>query len=105
MFIPLWLLAVAGFAFVVLVALAIRPRSGGEMIQGQQRDAQRLAAHSAHSAQPPAALQPEETAILADPEIGAALARGNKIEAIRLVRERTGLGLKESKELVERLQR
>lgn len=29
--------------------------------------------------------------------------RGKKIEAIRVVRDRTGLGLKEAKELVERL--
>ena len=101
MFIPLWLLALAGFAFVVLAAMALRPRSDREMIQSQQRDA-RLAAHSAPS---PVPLQPEEAAILGVPEISAALVGGNKIEAIKLVRERTGLGLKESKELVERLQR
>ena len=102
MFIPLWLLALAGFAFVVLAALAIRPRSGGEMIQDQQRDARRL---SDHAAPPPGALRPEEAALLAVPEIGAALAGGNKIEAIKQVRERTGLGLKDATELVERLQR
>jgi len=32
----------------------------------------------------------------------AALQLGNKIEAIKLVREETGLGLKEAKDLVER---
>jgi len=32
----------------------------------------------------------------------AALQLGNKIEAIKLVREATGLGLKEAKDLVER---
>jgi large subunit ribosomal protein L7/L12 len=32
------------------------------------------------------------------------LSAGKKIEAIRIVRERTGLGLKESKETVERLE-
>jgi len=32
------------------------------------------------------------------------LAAGKKIEAIKLVRERTGMGLKESKEAVERLE-
>ena len=42
--------------------------------------------------------------MLAVPEIRLALAGGNKIEAIKLVRERTGLGLKEAKELIERLQ-
>lgn len=35
------------------------------------------------------------------PEAAQAMARGNKIEAIKLVREHTGLGLKEAKELVE----
>jgi ribosomal protein L7/L12 len=40
--------------------------------------------------------------VLEDPAVRAALAEGNKILAIKLVRERTGLGLKESKDLVER---
>ena len=31
------------------------------------------------------------------------VAQGNKIEAIKLIRERTGLGLKEAKDLVDRL--
>ncbi len=35
--------------------------------------------------------------------INDAMARGNKIEAIKIVREATGLGLKESKEAVDRL--
>ena len=100
MFVPLWLLALAGVAFVLLVWLAFRPRGGGEMIQGQQRDARRTASHSpTHGA----VSQSGEAAILV-PEIRAALARGQKIEAIRLVRERTGLGLKEAKDLVERHQ-
>lgn len=34
-------------------------------------------------------------------EAATALARGQKLEAIKIVREHTGLGLKESKELVE----
>jgi ribosomal protein L7/L12 len=36
------------------------------------------------------------------PAAADALRRGNKIEAIRLVREHNGLGLKEAKDLVER---
>ena len=100
MFVPVWLLALAGVAFVVLAWLALR-RGGGEMIQGQQRDARRIASHApAHRTAP----LPEEAALLAVPEIRAALAQGQKIEAIRLVRERSGLGLKEAKELVERHQ-
>ena len=35
--------------------------------------------------------------------IEAALAQGNKIAAIKLLREATGLGLKESKDAVERM--
>jgi hypothetical protein len=34
--------------------------------------------------------------------VEAALAKGNKIEAIKIYREATGLGLKESKEAIER---
>jgi hypothetical protein len=33
--------------------------------------------------------------------VAAALQLGNKIEAIRLLREETGLGLKEAKDLIE----
>lgn len=39
------------------------------------------------------------------PEVTRALAAGNKIEAIRLYREHTGLGLKESKDAVEALEK
>lgn len=39
--------------------------------------------------------------VMNDPAVNVALQRGNKIEAIRLVRIATGLGLKESKNLVE----
>ncbi len=35
------------------------------------------------------------------PQVAQALQQGNKIEAIRLMREQTGLGLKESKDAVE----
>jgi len=99
MFVPLWLLALVGIALATLAVVVLRARSGGEMIQHQQRDAR----HSAPHARPAPALQPDEAAVLAIPEIAAALVGGNKIEAIKLVRERTGLGLKEAKELVERL--
>ena len=105
MFVPLWLLGLAGLAFVLLAWLAFR-RLGGEMIQGQQRDARRIAAAAParppHTATHPAIALPDDAVVLADPAVRAALAGGNKIEAIKLVRERTGLGLKEAKDLVER---
>ena len=43
-----------------------------------------------------------EAALMAIPEVRSALERGRKIEAIRHVREATGMGLKEAKQLVER---
>jgi ribosomal protein L7/L12 len=104
MFIPLWLLGLAALAFALLAWLAFR-RGGGEMIQGQQRDARRIAAsvpvRPAHTPTYPAIVLPDDAAVLADPEIRAALAGGNKIEAIKLVRERSGLDLKAAKDLVE----
>ena len=101
MFVPLWLLVLAGIALAILaVAAVFRSRSGGEMIEHQQRDARRIASHP----RPPPALQPDDEAVLAIPELRLALAGDQKIEAIKLVREHTGLGLREAKELVERLQ-
>ena len=38
------------------------------------------------------------------PEVKAAMDRGNKIEAIKLLRAATGLGLKEAKDAVEHLE-
>ena len=89
MFVPAWLLAVAGLAIVALAWLALR-RPGGDMIERQRRAA------------PPPDPTIDESALLAAPEIRAAIAAGRKIEAIKLVREQSGLGLKEAKELVER---
>lgn len=39
-----------------------------------------------------------------DPEVIKALSQNRKIEAIKLVREKTGMGLKEAKEYVESLE-
>lgn len=40
-----------------------------------------------------------------DPEIEQMLRQGSKIEAIKLYRQRTGLGLKEAKDAVEEIER
>lgn len=85
--IPLWLFVAMCAAIVLLLGVALRKGSGGDMIERQRR-ATRL----------PSA---DEAKALALPEVQAALQQGHKIEAIRIVREHTGLGLKESKELVE----
>jgi ribosomal protein L7/L12 len=51
---------------------------------------------------PPA---PDLSTLDADREITALVARGSKIEAIKRVRELTGLGLKEAKDYVDALER
>ena len=105
MFVPLWLIGVTVALLVVLTLLALR-RGSGDMIERQRRDARRIASHTphrpAHAPTHHVAAAPNEAAVLARPEINAALVGGNKLEAIKRVREATGLGLKEAKELVER---
>ena len=101
MFVPLWLLGVIALAFLVLARLALARRSGGDMIESQRL--QSGATPAPPSPPPPAT--PEEAALRARPDVAAALLAGSKIEAIKAVREATGLGLKESKELVERWER
>ena len=91
MFVPLWLILVTLLALAVLAVLAFRGRGGDEMLERQQRASPRVRSASS-----------DQLGVLADPEVRAALAAGNKIMAIKLVRERTGLGLKEAKDLVER---
>ncbi len=89
MFVPLWILA-GLFVVTALLALAVIRKSGADdMLSQQRRDAPPL-----HSI--------DEAALMALPEVTEALERGNKIEAIKHVRLASGLGLKESKELVER---
>jgi hypothetical protein len=53
----------------------------------------------------PVQLTEDAASALADSVVQAALDRGNKIEAIKRVRQLTGLGLKEAKDLVEAYQR
>lgn len=53
----------------------------------------------------PDPLPPKTPATSLPDDVALALQRGNKIEAIRLLRERTGLGLKEAKDAVEALPR
>jgi large subunit ribosomal protein L7/L12 len=107
MFVPLWLIGLTFALFAVLAARAFRRGGGGDMIERQQRAARRIGAPTPHrsgeASHLPQSLRSDEAAVLAVPEVRTALERGRKIEAIRLVREHTGLGLKEAKDLVERL--
>ena len=87
MFVPLWILVPA---VLVLLFLLVRTLRGGdrEMIAGQR----------ASTFEPGS----DHLTVLAQPEVREAIAKGRKIEAIKLVRERTGLGLREAKLLLER---
>jgi ribosomal protein L7/L12 len=86
MFVPLWILVPAVLLLLWLLARAFGDR--GDMIERQQRAATPVSPQLLAQA-------------LADPEIRAAIAGGHKVEAIKLVRERTGLDLKGAKDLVE----
>lgn len=46
-----------------------------------------------------------DTDPIRSPEIQAALRRGNKIEAIRIYRELTGVGLAEAKRAIDQIER
>ena len=86
MFVPLWILVPAILLLLWLLSRAFGNR--GDMIERQRRAA--------------TLVSPELLAqALADPEIRAAIEGGHKIEAIKLVRARTGLDLKGAKDLVE----
>ena len=101
MFVPVWLIAAIVILIAILAVFALRRSDavrGADMLEQQRR--------ALPDAVPPPArapeLKPAPDHVLADPEVAMALAANKKIEAIKLVREKTGLGLKEAKELVER---
>ncbi|MGE4302551.1 MAG: ribosomal protein L7/L12 [Novosphingobium sp.] len=85
------LLAVAAIAFALGRATGRRT--------GPARDPLSGAPNPPRPAMRPADLPPETLA-----QIKTALAARQKIEAIRIAREATGLGLKDAKELVEGLE-
>jgi ribosomal protein L7/L12 len=87
MFVPLWILVPAAMLLLFLLARAMR---GGQRDMIEVQRASAFEPGSVH------------LAVLAQNDVQQAIAAGNKIAAIKLVRERTGLGLKESKQLVER---
>ena len=83
--------------FIALIVLAILVSI---VLTRKLRDRERRADLTGPPPRPEAFRLPPETGR----EVEALLARGEKIEAISLVREETRLGLREAKDLVERMQ-
>jgi large subunit ribosomal protein L7/L12 len=85
MFIPIPILIFAGVAFLVMAAQILR--------RSRPRDP---LARDVSPIMPSTTLPPEVEA-----QIRALLAAGRKVEAVKLARDTTHLGLKDSKDLVE----
>ena len=97
MFVPIWLIVLTGLVIVILAMLAFRRGGRGDMLEEQRRNTPIPPA-----APLPAADRQDDAQVMALPQVQEALNRGKKIAAIKQVRIATGMGLKESKELVER---
>lgn len=98
MFIPIPVLIGAGLVFLLLLALILRPARRRDPLMGGQPPIMRTSKPAAVAA---AATLPPET----EAQVRALLAAGRKIEAIKLARDATGLGLKQTKDLVESMER
>lgn len=98
MFVPIPVLIAIGVAFLLLLAFALRSRGRDPLMGGGRAPAYR-AAPTARQVSPtlPATSLPPEI----EEQVRALLAAGRKIEAIKLARDVTHLGLKETKDLVE----
>jgi hypothetical protein len=91
MYLSVPVLAALGIAFLVLLLLAFRRRTGERDLIAPPRPGP---AASAPIGDVPAEVQGE---------LRALIAAGRKIEAIKLVRASTGLGLAEAKALVDHM--
>jgi hypothetical protein len=97
MFIPIPVLIVAGLVFLLLLAVILRPARRRDPLMGGQPPIARMRT----PAPAPVTTLPPET----EAQVRALLAAGRKIEAIKLARDATHLGLKETKDLVESMER
>ena len=97
MYIPLPLLILAGLVFLVLLVMAMRPRGRSDDLMAAPRSrVQRVAVPARQKLE-----LSSETRV----EVERLLANGQVINAIKLVREATGSGLKEAKDAVDEMRR
>ncbi len=95
MFVPLPILIALGLLILALIAMAAR---GGRRRDPLMGGAPRVY----HGTKPvPVAKLPPEV----EQQVRAELAAGRKIQAIKIARDATHLGLKETKDLVEAMER
>jgi large subunit ribosomal protein L7/L12 len=99
MFVPLPVLIAAGVLILVLIAMIARAGRKRDPLMGSAPPVYRGTKPVLGPA-PVATLSPE-----VEREVRALLAAGRKIQAIKLARDATHLGLKETKDLVEALER
>jgi len=97
MFVPLPLLILAGLVFLVLLVMAMRPRGrSDDLIAPPRPRVQPVAARAGQKLE-----LSSETRI----EVERLLANDQVINAIKLVREATGSGLKDAKDAVDEMRR
>ncbi|MFA6113665.1 MAG: ribosomal protein L7/L12 [Sphingomonas sp.] len=102
MFIPVPVLIAIGVVFLVVLALALRSGRGRDPLMGGARAPAYRAPPVARGTPidaPTTSLPPE-----VEEQVRALLSAGRKIDAIKLARDATHLGLKETKDLVESLE-
>jgi large subunit ribosomal protein L7/L12 len=103
MFVPIPILIAAGVLILVLVAMVARAGRRRDPLMGGAPPAYsrtKSVPGPAPAALPLATLPPE-----VEQEVRALLAAGRKIHAIKRARDATHLGLKETKDLVEAMER
>ena len=98
MYLPLPVVAALGLVFLLLLVLLLRRRSGDRDLIAPPPSRAELPGAPSEGAASSLELPPE-----VESEVRALLRAGNKIEAIKRVREATRLGLAEAKQLVERM--
>jgi ribosomal protein L7/L12 len=92
-------------AIVLLIAFLLfllRRRSNRTMLDQQRHDSGMASPTASRRSRASRLTRHDMQHLLEEPDIAKAIAAGRKIEAIKLVRARTGLGLEEAKDLVER---
>lgn len=103
MFVPIPVLIAIGVVFLVLLALALRSSRGRDPLMGGGQVPRYRPLPTADKAMATAApvlpLPPE-----VEQQVRALLAAGRKIDAIKLARDVTHLGLKDTKDLVESME-